>query len=182
MSGNEVCFLNRNFPPNDYLTSVMKHILIPTDFTLGSLNVLRFGADAFDEELNITLLHFMEMPDSITDLLMLPRDTSVFNIISPEFREGVSLILNRYGSQIKRIRNDFFVGDGRRQFKNYLEHHKVDTIVFPENYALKMPSKRSYNPERLIWNTNWPVKYIQIPDTAIATLETGMAGLLLASA
>ena len=161
---------------------VMKHILIPTDFTLGSLNVLRFGADAFNDELTITLLHFMEMPDSITDLLMLPRETSNFNLISPEFREGISLILNRYGSQIKRIRNDYFVGNGRRQFKNYLEHHKIDTIVFPENYKMSMPSKRSYNPEQLIWNTNWPVKYIQIPGTATATLHKGMAGLLLASA
>lgn len=160
----------------------MKHILIPTDFTLSSLNVLRFGADAFNEELTITMLHFMEMPDSITDLLMLPREPSNFNLISPEFREGISLILNRYGSQIKRIRNDFFVGDGRRQFKNYLEHHKIDTIVFPENYTMSMPSKRSYQPEKLIWNTNWPVKYIQIPDTAIATFDKGMAGLLLATA
>lgn len=160
----------------------MKHIMIPTDFTLNSLNALRFGADAFDEELTITLLHFMEMPDSISDLLVLPREASNFNFISPEFREGISLILNRYRSQIKRIRNDFFVGDGPRQFKNYLEHHKIDTIVFPENYEFRMPSKRSYNPEKLIWNTKWPVKYIQIPDTAIATLDKGMAGLLLASA
>lgn len=160
----------------------MKHILIPTDFTMGSLNVLRFGADAFNDELTITLLHFMEMPDSISDLLMLPREASNFNLISPEFREGISLIQNRYGSQIKRIRNDFFVGDGRRQFKNYLEHQKIDSIIYPENYDLKMISKRSYNPEKLIWNTNWPVKYIQIPDTAITTFDKGMAGLLLATA
>ncbi len=160
----------------------MKHIMIPTDFTVNSLNVLRFGADAFEDELQITLLHFMEMPDSITDLLFLSRDTSNFDLISTEFREGVSLILNRYGSQIKRIRNDFFVGDGRRQFRNYLEHQKVDTIVFPENYEFKMPSKRSYNPEKLIWNTKWDVKYIHIPDTAITSLDKGMAGLLLASA
>jgi hypothetical protein len=157
--------------------------MIPTDFTLSSLNVVRFGADIFgDEELEITLLHFLEMPDSITDLLMMPRESSHLKLVNADFREGISLLRNRYGSQIKKIRTDFMIGNGRRQFKNYLEHHKIDLIVYPENYEMRLPSARSYNPEKLIWNTKFPIKYIKIPHAAIGNLDKGMAGFLLATA
>ena len=161
----------------------MKHILIPTDFSFRSLNIIRYAAGHFqDEQLKVTMLHFLEMPDSITDLLMMPRESSYFNLETPEFREGKSMLLNRFSSQVAEIRTDFFMGESKRQFKNYLEHQGIETIVFPQNYEMKLASKRSYDPSKLIWRTGWPVLYLDIPYPSIISPEAGISELLLATA
>jgi hypothetical protein len=161
----------------------MKHILIPTDFSLRSLNIVRYAVDYFQhEKLRVTMLHFLEMPDSISDLLLMPRDTSFFKLETPEFREGKSILLNRFANQIAEVRTDFFVGDSKRQFKNYLEHQKIEKIVQPQNYEINLISKRSYDPAKLIWRTGWPVQYIDIPYPSIISAEAGISELLLATA
>jgi hypothetical protein len=163
--------------------AVMKHIMIPTDFSIRSLNVVRYAAAHFEsEQLKVTLLHFMEMPDSISDLLMLPRDNSHFKLITPEFREGMSLLRNCYPLGVEQIRTDFLIGKGRRLLKNYLEHQKIDSVLLAENYDMKIPSRRSYNPINLIRSTGWSIVNVELPLHAISVADTGMAGLLLATA
>jgi hypothetical protein len=161
----------------------MKHILIPTDFSLRSLNIVRYAASHFqDEPLKVTMLHFLEMPDSITDFLLMPREASFFNLETPEFREGKSILLNRFADQITEIRTDFFIGESKRQFKNYLEHQQIESIVIPQVYEMRMVSKRSYDPSKLIWRTGWPVLYLNIPYPSIISPEAGISELLLATA
>ncbi len=161
----------------------MKHIMIPTDFSIRSLNVVRYAAAQFEkEQLTVTLLHFMEMPDSITDLLMLPRDNSHIKLITPEFREGISLLRNCYPLGIEQIRTDFLIGKGRRLLKNYLEHQKIDSVLLADNYEMKMPSLRSYNPVNLIRRTGCSIVNVQLPLHAISVSDSSMASLLLATA
>lgn len=161
----------------------MKHVMIPTDFSVRSLNLVRYAVNHFEaEQVRVTLLHFMELPTSITDLLMLPREASHLSLITPEFREGVSLLRNSYGSQVESIRIDFLQGASKRMLKNYLSSHGIDAILFPENYALKMPSKRSIDPANMIRRSGWPVLSVKINRLPVAAHEESIASLLLATA
>ncbi|HSK12174.1 MAG TPA: universal stress protein [Phnomibacter sp.] len=160
-----------------------KHIMIPTDLSVRSLNLVRYAVNHFEgQPIKITLLHFMELPGSITDLLMIPRDGAHLRLITPEFREGISLLRNSYGSQIEGIGIDFLQGATRRMLKNYLENRKIDAILFPENYELKMPSKRSIDPSGMIRRCGWPVLSVKISRHQVPVQEESIAQLLLATA
>jgi hypothetical protein len=47
---------------------------------------------------------------------------------------------------------------------------------------MRMVSKRSYDPSRLIWRTGWAVLYLNIPYPSIISPEAGISELLLATA
>jgi hypothetical protein len=157
--------------------------MIPTDFSVRSLNLVRYAFNHFQEEkVRITLLHFMELPGSITDLLMMPREASNLSLITSEFKEGISLLRNSYASKIDSIRIDFLQGAGRRMLKNYLKAQGVDAILFPENYELKMPSKRSIDPTSIIKRSGWPILSVKINRMHTPANEESIAQLLLAIA
>jgi hypothetical protein len=157
--------------------------MIPTDFSVRSLNLIRYAVNHFQEEkIRVTLLHFMELPGSITDLLMLPREASNHKLITPEFKEGISLLRNSYASKIESIRIDFLQGAGRRMLKNYLKAQGIEAILFPENYELKMPSKRSIDPTTIIRRSGWPVLSVKINRMHSPANEESIAQLLLATA
>ena len=133
----------------------MQHVLIPTDFTIESLNLLKAAATMNARPKRIILYHSVELADfSITELLFFSKPTLIESISNKDFNTASKIIHNRYASTIKSVEIDLFTGRGQRAFENFVEGNKVDLILVPEAYTFRRPSERSVNPLRYIQKTN----------------------------
>ena len=109
---------------------MIKTILIATDFSLESLDilkkVLKNKNDQNDEnQYNILFVTGYDMGDSIRNLLFNSK-SSIFSKIRPqEFCDAYSIINNKYPNLINKITCDIFTGSFQRTFNNYVEATKI---------------------------------------------------------
>jgi len=124
-----------------------KTILIPTDFTIESLNVVKSFLSKSNKEstYDIILLHSVHLNDSITDLLFFSRIDTINSLTNRQFNDACDIIKNKYASQINSIRKDIFTGINQASFNNYIEANRVDEAFIPANYKLNLSSKKSFD-------------------------------------
>src|SRR4051812_4045176 len=98
------------------------NILIPTDFSLATLSTVNtLLAKHPEQKFNITLVHFLQLSDSITELLMLKRRSREYLHIGSEFEDRLTYLRQQYPQQIGVLYAEFFYGSTVAVFKNYLE-------------------------------------------------------------
>lgn len=108
-------------------------ILIPTDFSIQSLNVLQAFLEqnkTEDVQYNIILLHGYQLSDSIVDLLFFSKGNILRTLISPKFSEACNVLRNKYSEQISTIKEDIFTGFTQSAFNNYTDSNQVEEIWY----------------------------------------------------
>ena len=141
------------------------NILIPTDFSLASLNTIMGLVKKHPEErFNITLVHFFKLSDSEAELLMLARRNREYTHISQEFEDQLNDIRKNFPHQVARVHAEFFYGNTVAIFKNYLEARDIKTIVCLDCYNYKQLTKNSIDPQLLVKRSG--CKLINITTTA----------------
>lgn len=122
----------------------MKKILVPTDFTIDSLSLLKNALENNpNEKLDILLVHGVSLSTSITDLLFFKKHQFISSLESPEFCEAKDIIKNKFASNINSLVSDIFIGFTTNAFENYVEGNKIEEAYIPNNYTLKTASKKS---------------------------------------
>lgn len=115
----------------------MTTILIPTDFTLPSLNMVKDAASRFaGQRLNIVLFHALYMPTDIQDLLFLPTRIP-YEKITEDFRHACTVIKKKNSDVISQINFRYMYGSTNAVFRNFIEANKIDAIFMPEHIVLK---------------------------------------------
>lgn len=146
----------------------MKKILVPTDFTVDSLIVLKQAlADNQNEKLDIILVHGYELSNSISDLLFFNKHAVISSLENKAFREAKDIIRNKFESQINSIQSDIFSGYNNKAFKNYLESHNIEEAFVPVNYKLKKVHKRSFDIVPFVKNSTPKVVQVETQDTSV---------------
>lgn len=136
----------------------MKHVLIPTDFTIGSLQAVHAAVAAFPEEqIRISLLHLLEMPNGIGDLLMRAVRKEPTHLATSDFQKACEIILNKYGQRIHKMEAVFRYGSTRAYVQNMLEGLKIDTIVLDPEYKLSLPHSGSIKMVPLLKKSGYPI-------------------------
>ncbi|SEO19573.1 hypothetical protein SAMN05192574_10631 [Mucilaginibacter gossypiicola] len=134
------------------------NIIIPSDFALSSLNIIPVLAERYPKQkLNISLVHFLQLSDSISDLLLLSRRSREYQLISDEFYAGCTMLKNDYEDQIENITPDFFYGNTVAVFKNYLEERETDLIAMPENHNYARLTPNSFDPSILMQRSGYKI-------------------------
>ena len=129
----------------------MKNVLIPTDFTIESLeNIGRLAESLPKEKLNIRLVHFIKLSDSMSELLLLSQRTRERKLITDEFIMHSEEWRRKYGSQIQSVLVECFYGSTVAVFKNYLEGFDIDAIAHMPGFSYKKASKSSFDPSSII--------------------------------
>jgi hypothetical protein len=129
----------------------MKNILIPSDFSLQSLAFMEDLMQKFGpEQLNIVFVHVFLLSNSVVDLMLLSRRRKEYSYISDQFWNQCKLFERRHRQQINSIKVECFYGSTVAIFKNYLEAHNIDLIVYPQDYQFQKLCKESFDPARLI--------------------------------
>jgi hypothetical protein len=103
------------------------NIIIPSDFTLSSLNIIPALVERYpDQKFNISLVHFLQLSDSISDLLLLSRRSKEYQLISQEFYNECTILKAQYPEQIMSLNPDFFYGNDQRYFKHTEEINETE--------------------------------------------------------
>lgn len=139
-----------------------KNILIPTDFSLASLTAVEaFIQQHSGQRFNITLVHFLQLSDSITELLMLSRRSREYEHISPEFEARLNEYRQQYPDQIATIHPEFFYGSTVAVFKNYLEAQKINKIVALQGHEYDKLTQNSIDPSLLLERSGYPLLMVK---------------------
>lgn len=113
-------------------------ILIPTDFSIESINLFKYAAQHAQEPLNIVLVHGLHLSDSIFDLLFRTRTDSISKLTNPDFEDACRILRNKYVSRINSFRIEIFSGVTQSAFQNFLEGNRITEILIPKTYTLRV--------------------------------------------
>lgn len=123
-----------------------KTILIATDYSLESLNILKKvmrEKDAAEDQnqYNILLVSGYDTGDSIRDLLFNTKST-IFNKLRPqEFCDAYGIVRNKYSHLINKIVCDIFTGSFQRTFNNYVKAENIEEAYYSPAIQSKGKSK-----------------------------------------
>ncbi|WP_143307445.1 hypothetical protein [Chitinophaga vietnamensis] len=160
----------------------MKNILIPTDFSIRSLGYVHSVVAQFPGEVvNIIFMHALKMPDSLFDLITYTRNSRHIDLITADFKDGCEIIRNKYASAVKQLKVEFFHGDTRTAFRNFCLAQNIDMILLPADQQFNLPSKRSYNPAKLIRSSKLPLLRSDLPIGRTVVSKATLSALLLAT-
>lgn len=144
---------------------MIKHVLIPTDFTVKSLQVVRYALeDAGTARLNILLFHMVDIPHSITDLLFFSKEQLRKKLINQDFKDACAVLRNKYASSVADLQCEIFYGCTAPVFENYVDARNIDLIMYNKSLALKKIDARSVEPYALIRRCRKPL--LDISQTA----------------
>lgn len=123
-----------------------RSILIPTDFTVKSLKLVREIAETYaSSSVRIVLVHGIQLSSSITDLLFYSKRKLIDSLQTEAFKNSCAMILNKYSSGIASITIEIFNGHNMASFENFIKGHGIDEACIPVNYTLKMKHARSFD-------------------------------------
>jgi hypothetical protein len=124
-----------------------KTVLIPTDFSIESLTVLKnylIEAESY-VSYDIILLHGTHLNDSISDLLFFSKGKILNELTNEAFEEACKILKNKFASKINSLRKDLFTGYNQSAFNSYVEANRVEVACVPANYEWKWSNKKSFN-------------------------------------
>ena len=139
-----------------------KTVLIPTDFTIQSLNILKtFLNQNPNNQYDIVLVHGLNIGDSIRDLLFFSKNKQIQELSNDAFIEAFEVIKNKFDSQINSLKIDFFTGSNQAAFNNFIEGNQINQII-DSNYKLTFSTRKSFDFTR----------YFNKAKVEITTIET----------
>lgn len=133
----------------------MKQILIPTDFSGQSLDLLTdYLLVSGENEVSVLFFSVVKLSDSITDLLLLSKRTKEIELIPKSF-ENYCKCIHKEFSRIKEVRFEYFYGNTVALFRNFLDANRIDEIVYDPSIELQMITKVSSNSIEMIERCKW---------------------------
>lgn len=134
----------------------MKTILIPTDFSLQSLNIIKNAVTHFsDERLKIVLFHALHMPTDIQDLLFINKQAP-HEKITEAFRHDCAALKKKHSDVITGITFKSMYGNTPAVFRNFIEANGIDCIYMPEHIMLRNAYPDSVELRSLFRHANVP--------------------------
>lgn len=114
-------------------------ILIPTDFSIDSIQVLR---EYLDNNTTATALEVVfaagyDTGNSITTLLFHSKSKLMKKMHLDSFNEALHIIENKYSNILHNIRIEFFSGWNQSAFQNFLIGNNIDHIVYTRDMRLQ---------------------------------------------
>jgi hypothetical protein len=160
--------------------NIMKHVLIPTDFTVDSLNAVHAAISIYeDEQLVITLFHLLAMPNDISDLLYKSRRRRHEEMVTEEYNEALQVLQNRNSSRFKSIRIKFGFGNTVAYLQNLLEGEKVDRVLLCPDIKLIPPSARSIDMIPLLNRTGITIDNIPTKNVRKNMVDIGVINMMI---
>jgi hypothetical protein len=156
-----------------------KTILFPTDFSVGSLNIVRSVMHSMDSstKYRIILVHGYRPSVSISDLLFTSNNDRLRELSGSEFTSACEVILSTFESSIVDIRTELFIGFNQNAFNNFLEANMVSEIYLPQAHVLGLPHKCSFDVVPYIRKSGLVVNEVQV-DPGMHMPEKGMVAEL----
>ncbi|MEC7263453.1 MAG: hypothetical protein VXW38_06905 [Bacteroidota bacterium] len=152
-----------------------KKVLIPTDFSVKSLELVRKTIeDNQNVLLEIILLHGTHLSNSITDLLFFSKSRMIKDLQTEEFTEAINVLKNKYPIKLDSLYVDLITSKNKAYFLNYLEAAKIDEIVVPQKGFLDFKKAKGFDTLSLLDSCGIPCTYMNF-DEVMEGAEVGKA-------
>lgn len=151
----------------------MTNVLIPTDFSLQSLDLVNRATMHIPGKLNITMLHIFDMPSSLSDVTRPGGINGHYNLITEELRNRCRQI-RANNANIAGIRFQMMFGTTAAAFRNFAEANAIDIIVYPSDYLFVPVTNSSVDPGSMILRSGIKVlrelstRYAAFPRVALS--------------
>lgn len=124
----------------------MRKILIPTDFTVQSLQLVEFAFINYpNTKLDIILIAGFKLLDTRWAIFHFSEREQIRKQLSEEFFEAKRLIVREHKEAIDNITIQLFSGVNSFAFQNFLEQLHVDDAIIPKANSLYCPSGKWFD-------------------------------------
>ncbi|HEY8897874.1 MAG TPA: hypothetical protein VIM79_23780 [Niastella sp.] len=135
----------------------MRNVLIPTDFSASSFDLVEKAIHTMGEQpINITLFHAFQIPFFVSDLIGNQRQP-YHELLTDGFRNACKQIKQQYPKQVNSIVFRHLYGNTPVVFRHFVDAHDIDLIVYPELYEFVPVHKDSVNPDRMFKKSRVPL-------------------------
>ena len=111
----------------------MRKVLIPTDFTIESLQLVEYAILNFpDKKLDIILIAGHKLPDTRWALTRFRTRTQVRKQLNEKFNASIKRITMEHKKNIERVSFELFTGINSYAFQNFLEQLDAHDAVIPK--------------------------------------------------
>jgi hypothetical protein len=139
----------------------MKNILLPTDLTITSLYPIHeICKHAAGEQCSIYLIHTLDVPTGIMDLLFL-QDRKPYKMLSPAFLEAIEMLRKKYSSVIHLLSFEFVYGNSRAYLRHYLQAREIQSIYLLKDHTYIQKLPQSVNSTETLRKCRVPVTYVE---------------------
>jgi len=128
----------------------MKTIVIPSDFSLESIQVAETVVRNSKEEVRLVFIHLFHVADDIQDLLFSTYRKKEYDFVSDEFRKECKMLKDLHPDKVQGYKIEFFYGNRLAPFKNFLDYYETDSIAYSSSYGVPKISKSSLDAVAII--------------------------------
>ncbi|MET7028329.1 hypothetical protein [Sediminicola luteus] len=129
----------------------MRKVLIPTDFTIESLQLIEYAILNFpDKKLDIILIAGHKLPDTRWDLTRFRTRTQVRKQLNEKFNASIHRINMEHKKNIERISFELFTGINSYAFRNFLEQLDAHDAVVPKQKTLYCEDRKWFDTTKFI--------------------------------
>jgi len=144
----------------------MHHILIPTDFSITSVNLAAQAARQIGGRCNIYLFHALDVPDDLLDIMHRSGVRGDGRLITEDIRVRCKKVKSEhYG--IANIYIRILYGSTLAAFKSFAEANTIDLVFLPEAYKFRSVVRDSVDPTDWFRKSGIPV-IVRQPGTSKA--------------
>ena len=147
-------------------------ILIPTDFSPGSLDLVKQTIDSSnDDTLHFVLTHCLFLPDEPFELLYFSKTEWIRSLKSAEFNRACRAIRERYPVEKMQITTELFTGLNQAAFNHFIDANQIDEAVIPKQYKPALNLKSSFNPLPFIRKSRLKITEISVSEQSDLTIN-----------
>lgn len=149
----------------------MKSVLLLTDLSVQSLWPIKKIVQQYNSEkaLTIHVLHIVEIPTNISDLLFLNKHSQV--ALPTVFKDALSVLLNKKWGINVQIKFDFIFANNHRTINNFILGTGVEQLYVLEHYNYKFMSEKSLDFTTLLKKLKCPINYISFQSGIISEYQ-----------
>ncbi len=128
----------------------MKNILVPTDFSVQSLQLVHQIVKSNPRgQVRIYLVHMLKMPTDIMDLLFLKKH-QLYQYVPDSFKQAIEMLKNKYPAQIEWMGVEFYYGSSVSILNDVLESRRIDEGCILRGYKYGLPLAQSVDMKPLL--------------------------------
>ena len=136
----------------------MRNVLIPTDYSLASLELVEKTVQSLQHQnLNIILFHAFEIPFHASDIVGNNGKLPYRDIVTDAFRNGCKRLKEQFPKAIQSILLRHLYGNTSAVFHNFCDANEIDLIVFPDHFVFTPVHPQSVNPAPLFRKAGLPL-------------------------
>lgn len=124
----------------------MRKILIPTDFSVDSLQLIDYAVINFpDTKLDIILTAGYRLPDRRWDITHFSESEQIRKFLSDDFTDAKRRVFCEHKNNIATISFQLFTGVNSFAFQNLLEQLNTKDAVIPKDNVLYCPNNKWFD-------------------------------------